>query len=296
MTLRHQLIFLECQNHEIRVISPGSKDSQLLLNTGKKYPDGICLDSRAGHIYWTNMGEDASGADFFSNDGTIEQCNLDGTHSNTIVAAGHVVTPKQIVNDESGWLYFCDREGMRVMRVRYDGSDLETLVKRGNWPDDMEDKDRHCVGITLDKSRNNIIWTQKGFPKAGHGRIFRAPVDIVPGENPAGRSDIELLAGGLPEPIDLYYSEMSGKLFWTDRGQPPSGNTLNVADVTDEGLANHRIICVGLEDGIGLAVDEKNDACYVTDVGGFLRKVELSTGKSEILYKSGMLTGIEIVP
>ena len=60
-----------------------------------------------------------------------------------------------------------------------------------------------CVGIALDLERNQIFWTQKGPDNAGRGRIFRAGIDIPPGESAGTRSDIEVLYDGLPEPIDL---------------------------------------------------------------------------------------------
>lgn len=46
-------------------------------------------------------------------------------------------------------------------------------------------------------------------------------------KDPANRSDIELVAGNLPEPIDLEFDDETGVLYWTDRGELPLGNTLN---------------------------------------------------------------------
>lgn len=294
MAPNDQLLFLRLDSGKVNLMSASGGDSEILVDTDKKHPDGICLDSRSGYMFWTSMGITRSSEAFPANDGTVERCSLDGKDPVTIVEIGNVVTPKQITNDGAGRVYFCDREGMRVMRANYDGTCLETLVKRGNWPEDMEDQNRHCVGIALDESRKHIIWTQKGYPKAGHGRIFRAPADLSPNADPAERTDIEELAKDLPEPIDLEYSHSTGRLYWTDRGKPPQGNSLNVADLTDTGLKNHRIICVGLQEGIGLALNEKEDLCYVTDLGGSIRKVQISTGEFETIYKFGMLTGIAL--
>jgi hypothetical protein len=50
----------------------------------------------------------------------------------TIIAQGDTLTPKQIILDRKGGkLYWCDREGMRVMRGNLDGTYLETLVEAG---------------------------------------------------------------------------------------------------------------------------------------------------------------------
>jgi hypothetical protein len=47
----------------------------------------------------------------------------------TIVPPGGTFTPKQLqIEKRTGKLYWCDREGMRVMRANLDGSNIETLV------------------------------------------------------------------------------------------------------------------------------------------------------------------------
>jgi DNA-binding beta-propeller fold protein YncE len=87
-------------------------------------PDGIVVDAKAGHIYWTNMGIPSL------NDGSVERADIDGKNRKTIVAQGHTHSPKQIILDKKGGkLYWCDREGMRVMRCNLDGTQLETLVE-----------------------------------------------------------------------------------------------------------------------------------------------------------------------
>jgi hypothetical protein len=61
-------------------------------------------------------------------DGSIERADLDGKNRKIILAQGHTHTPKQIILEKkAGKLYWCDREGMRVMRCNLDGSQLETL-------------------------------------------------------------------------------------------------------------------------------------------------------------------------
>src|ERR1700691_3468763 len=80
-------------------------------------PDGIVVDAEAGHIYWTNMGIPNL------DDGSIERADLDCGSRRVIVPQGVTHTPKQLhLNKGSGKLYWCDREGMRVMRANLDGS------------------------------------------------------------------------------------------------------------------------------------------------------------------------------
>ena len=72
-----------------------------------------------------------------------------------------------------------------------------------------------------------IYWTQKG--SGGNGRILRASVEVPKGETAAHRSDIEALFEGLPEPIDLDVDLPHRLMYWTDRGDPPRGNTVSRA-------------------------------------------------------------------
>jgi hypothetical protein len=65
-------------------------------------------------------------------DGSIERADIDGKNRKTIIAQGDTHTPKQIILDRKGGkLYWCDREGMRVMRCNLDGTHLEMLVEAG---------------------------------------------------------------------------------------------------------------------------------------------------------------------
>jgi hypothetical protein len=87
------------------------------------------------------------------------------------------------------------------------------------------------VGITIDPKRGKIYWTQKGPDNGNKGRIFRANVEIPKGENAANRSDIEVLFDHLPEPIDLELDLENRVLYWTDRGDPPRGNSVSRASI-----------------------------------------------------------------
>lgn len=263
--------------------------------TGKKtivadcrLPDGIAVDAGAGHIYWTNMGVPSA------DDGSIERADIDGSNRKIIVPQGVTHTPKQIhIDKERGKLYWCDREGMRVMRCNIDGSQAETLVETGRGEVDRRDQSRWCVGITIDPKRQQIYWTQKGPDNAGSGRICRANIEIPHGHSPANRSDLEVLFDHLPEPIDLELDLKSRILYWTDRGNPPRGNTVNRAPIDLNPTPDPEIVLADLMEGIGLALDVTRDRMFVTDFAGSIYSAHLDgSGKKNLLFAQGNLTGI----
>src|SRR6201993_2095412 len=192
-----RLFVLELNAGNIHVMNTDGSDRRTIV-TDCHLPDGVVVDVEAGHIYWTNMGVPSC------NDGTIERADLDGGNRKVIIPLGVTFTPKQLhLEKGSGKLYWCDREGMRVMRANLDGTNVETLVKTGEGEDDRRDATKWCVGITVDPKRRQIYWTQKGPDNASLGRILRAGMDVPKGEDAASRTDVEVWFDDLPEPIDL---------------------------------------------------------------------------------------------
>jgi len=285
-----RLFFLEASGGRIHSANADGSDRKVIV-TGGRVPDGIVVDLEAGHIYWTNMGIPTK------NDGSIERADLDGQNRKTIVPEGGTFTPKQLhLEKKSGKVYWCDREGMRVMRCNLDGSKIETLVDSSKG-DARPGKDeiKVCVGITVDPDRGQIYWTQKGPANAGKGRIFRAKIDIPKGETAANRTDIETLFEGLPEPIDLELDLKNRFIYWTDRGDPPRGNTVNRASL-DADFSKHPtsdILFTHLEEGIGIALDFKGKRMFITDLAGNIFTANLDgTEKKPVLVAQGNLTGI----
>jgi hypothetical protein len=230
------------------------------------------------------------------NDGSIERADIDGKNRTQIVPQGGTFTPKQLQLDKkNGKLYWCDREGMRVMRSNLDGSQIETLVEAGRGDTDRRDQTRWCVGITVDPERQQIYWTQKGPDNGEQGRIFRAGLETPRGETAANRSDIEVFFDHLPEPIDLELDLKHRILYWTDRGDPPRGNTVNRASIDAKPKAPE-IVLKHLMEGIGIALDVPGDRMFVTDFGGSVYSAKLDgSGLANLLYAQGNLTGIAYV-
>src|SRR5437667_5546998 len=285
-----RLFFLEASGGRIHSVNADGSDRKVILSGGR-VPDGIVVEVEAGHIYWTNMGVPSK------NDGSLERVDLDGQNRVTIIGGGKTFTPKQLhLEKETRKLYWCDREGMRVMRANLDGSNIETLVdtSKGDARPGT-DLTKWCVGITIDPDRGQIYWTQKGPDDAGKGRIFRANIDIPKGEPAANRTDIQLLFDGLPEPIDLELDRENRFIYWTDRGHPPRGNTVNRASV-DADFSNHPtpdILLTHLMEGIGIALDFKGDRMFLTDLAGTIYSAKLDgTEKKPLLVAQGNLTGI----
>ena len=275
-----------------RVLSSNADGTELttVVSTGRRLPDGVVVDVAAGHIYWTNMGNPKE------NDGSIERADLNGSHRSTIVPVGSTFTPKQLQLDKQhGKIYWSDREGMRVMRSNLDGSHIETLVETGHGEADRLDARHWCVGIALDIENGKLYWTQKGNDNAGQGRIFRAALDIPKGQTPANRKDIELLFDGLPEPIDLELDLSNRMIYWTDRGDPPRGNTVSRAPIDVHVGKSHdpEIVFNDLMEGIGLALDLKCGRMFVTDLGGSVYSANLDgSNRKALLFFEGNLSGI----
>ncbi len=285
-----RLFFMDLAAGRIFTSNPDGSDLKIIVNEGRKLPDGIVVDVAAGHIYWTNMGNPKA------NDGTIDRADLDGTNVTNIVPSGKTWTPKQLQLDaKNRKLYWSDREGMRVVRSNLDGSNIETLVETGHGDADRPDARNWCVGIAIDVNGGKFYWTQKGNDNAGEGRIFRAGLEIPKGQTPANRRDIEVLFDNLPEPIDLDLDLGNRIMYWTDRGDPPRGNTVNRApmDAAPGKRKEPEIVFNHLMEGIGLSLDLENKRMFLTDLGGSVYSANLDgSNKKNIVFAQGNLSGI----
>src|SRR5690348_2056582 len=286
-----RLFFLDLSAGRVLSVNPDGSDLKLIAEVGRSLPDGLTVDAAAAHLYWTNMGN------LKANDGSIQRSDIDGKNRTTIVPPGGTFTPKQIQLDEqNGKLYWSDREGMRVMRANLDGSELETLVDTSAGdPRPGPDARKWCVGIAVDAAGGKFYWTQKGNDNAGQGRIFRAGLEIPKGQTPANRQDIEVLYDNLPEPIDLDLDLGNRVIYWTDRGDPPRGNTVNRApmDAASGKRKEPEIIFNHLMEGIGLSLDLENKRMFLTDLGGSVYSANLDgSNKKNIVFAEGNLSGV----
>jgi DNA-binding beta-propeller fold protein YncE len=287
-----RIFFLDLAGSRVLSANPDGSDLKtIVIEKGHELPDGLVIDLAAGHLYWTHMGNPTA------NDGSIVRSDLDGQNLKTIVPKGATFTPKQLqLEKKSKKLYWCDREGMRVMRGNLDGSNIETLVDTSQGdPRPGPDATKWCVGIAVDVEGGKLYWTQKGPDNAEKGRIFRASVEIPPGQTPVNRRDVELVYDRLPEPIDLEIDPATRTLYWTDRGDPPRGNTVNRAplDSPRGKRESPEIIFSNLMEGIGLALDHAGGRMFVTDLGGSVYSLNVDGSKPKVLlFAQGNLSGI----
>ena len=271
------LLALAIRSGRILRVGLPDGDVQTVLEGAGGAPDGIVVE--AGVVYWTTMGApvvDPSrtgevSRDYSPANGGVHAVGLDGTGQRDVVPVGAITTGKQLASDGRGTLYWSDREGCKVSRVRVDGTGLSDLVVNSR----DESWRQECVGIAVDPARGHLYWTQKGPAKGGRGRILRAGLDLPDGETAENRSDIEVLWDGLPEPIDLHLD--GDWLYWTDRGAPPDGNTLNRAPrpAPLEAGSAPEIVAGGFREAIGLVVDGSGGVAYVSDLGGHIWRVPL---------------------
>ncbi|KAH8799803.1 3-hydroxyacyl-CoA dehydrogenase-like protein [Xylogone sp. PMI_703] len=284
------------QAGSIWIVSADGQNMRKFMS-GLEAPDGIDISLSSGRIFWTNMGIPSQ------NDGHIQSAELDGSDVREIIKKGEVHTPKQLSIDHvNKKLYFSDREGMRVHRSNFDGSDHEILVQTGdhNVLQDKEDETKWCVGVCVDPLHGKFYWSQKGPSKSGRGRIFRAAIATPAGEDASTRSDTELILKNLPEPIDLDIDAENEILYWTDRGEFPLGNTLNRANVSTAALQGNKevkpeILSRHLHEAIGLRLDKTNKHIYFTDLGGAIYRTDMEGKNKEKICDTGSaFTGLAL--
>jgi hypothetical protein len=84
-------------------------------------------------------------------------------------------------------------------------------------------------------------------------------------------------------------------IYWTDRGDPPRGNTVNRApmDAAPGKRKEPEIIFNHLMEGIGLSLDLKGGRIFLTDLAGSVYSANLDgSNQKTLLIAQGNLSGI----
>ena len=85
-------------------------------------------------------------------------------------------------------------------------------------------------------------------------------------------------------------------LYWTDRGDPPRGNTVNCVpmDIEDPNKRQvPEILLTHLMEGIGIALNLKGERMFLTDLAGSVYSANLNgEDKKTLLELQGNLTGV----
>lgn len=113
------------------------------------------------------------------------------------------------------------------------------------------------------------------------------------------RDDIELVLDGLPEPINLEIDGDTNIMYWTDRGDPPFGNTLNKIAIAELGKGQKSkptVIGRRMHEAIGLKLDHKNQHIYTTDLGGTVYRSNMDGIDKKKVYNTKLsFTGITLM-
>jgi DNA-binding beta-propeller fold protein YncE len=225
-------------------------------------PDGVTVDPEGHHFFVLNMGSVIGGG----NSGSLVRYDLDGSNPQVIMKPGTKVgdvtfnTGKQVTIDRVNHkLYLGDREGSKVWRCDYDGSNLEVLVSGHDV--------NQIVGVGADPVARQFYFSDRNGKK-----LFRAGMDMPAGKTHANRDDVELIyaekvADAMP--LDIELDIKNRMIYWTDRRQykilgmsmdMPAGETaMNRSDV--------KTIASNLTEAIGLALDHESGVLYVTHSG-----------------------------
>ena len=84
-------------------------------------------------------------------------------------------------------------------------------------------------------------------------------------------------------------------LYWTDRGNPPRGNTVSRAriDALSEDGRRPEILVGELMEAIGLSLDLKGGRMFFSDLGGSVYSAKLDgSEKRALTFAQGNLTGV----
>jgi len=290
---RLSLFYLDVTGGRVLTANALNPVARVLVAAAGQGADGVAVDVRGGHVYWTGMGVPSA------NDGFVMRANLDGSKVQTLVPAGGTYTPKQMKLDlDGGKMYWSDREGMRVLRANLDGSNVEALVTTGQGDTDRMNEANWCVGLALDLAGGYVYWSQKG-PTNGHvGSLRRARIAIPVGQTALNRADIEILYDELPEPIDIDLDVDAGFIYWTDRAD----NTVSRAPIaipagfTASTRVDRQILVSGVATAIGVALDlGRRKVYYTSGANGALGRANLDGTQNESLIPmAGNLTGIAL--
>lgn len=163
----------------------------------------MAFDPIAEKIYWIIL-------DPSTNDSKIAQANFDGG-SPEIVVGGLSGHPTALTFDAThGKVYWTQNSvGVdpssrvsQIVRVDSDGSNMEVLA--------IFQRSATLRDIELDLIDGKMYWTSGFVPG-----IWRANIEVPPGELPHARTDIELVVSAR-RPVDLDLDLSAGKVYWTD--------------------------------------------------------------------------------
>lgn len=148
-----------------------------------------------------------------------------------------------------------------VKQEHADSSDRKVIISKCRYPD----------GITVDVESGpytGLTWV------------------ILKDKTATTRNDIEMLFDDLPEPIDLVLDRNGRILYWTDRVDPPRGNTVNrgrIEEGEQKKYLTPEILLTHLTAGIGIALDLKGNRMLITDLGCSIYSAKINGSDKKML-------------
>ena len=287
-----RLFVLDLSGNRVFSVNPDGSDRKVIVHECRM-PDGIAVDVEGGHIYWTNMGV------LHLNDGSIERADLDGRNRKTIVPQGGTFTPKQLQLDkQNGKLYWCDREGMRVMRATSTGRPWKPSWRRAGATSTAAIRRGGASASPSMPERGQIYWTQKGPDNAGLGpHLPRQHRDSRPGRARRIAQTSKYCSTACPS--RSIWSSISriasstGPTAATRRAATRSTAPRWMSDHQGATRPAPEILFTHLMEGIGIAIDFEGGRMFLTDLAGSVYSARLDgSGKQTLLYAQGNLTGI----
>jgi sugar lactone lactonase YvrE len=202
-----------------------------LVTTGVVRPSAIALDVANGQMYWTQNG-------------TIQRANLNGTAVETLVE----ISPSRridgialdVANGQMYWTTTLEPPILppgppNISRANLDGTSIEILTEVALGPG----------GIALDVANGQMYWTDRGLRA-----IRRANLD---------GTAVEDLITELDNPSRITLDMAASKMYWTDSG----ARKIQRADL--DGTTIEDLIVTGLDSPLGIALDVANGQMYWTD-------------------------------
>ena len=163
-----------------------------------------------------------------------------------------------------------------------------------------------AIGLSPGASRNRLTFTanmkealskadlvQENAPERPEfkAKLFADMDEMTPVDSLIASSS----SGITPSVMQSKCKHPERVLYWTDRGDPPRGNTVNrcAIDADFTKRPTPEILTTHLMEGIGIALDLKGDRMFVTDLAGSVYTARLNgSEKKPVLAAQGNLTGI----